>query len=101
MRLAWADAGYTGKLAARAAAMKMTLQIVSKTRPARLRSSAPVANSLLASRQRRPAQYRWRCIVFLGCQPPEGLSQFPVNWHPFCNRQDDVRGLGSRSLSTS
>jgi transposase len=33
VRLVWADAGYTGKLAALAAAMKMTLQIVAKRDP--------------------------------------------------------------------
>jgi transposase len=33
VRLVWADAGYTGKLATWAAAMKMTLQVVSKHHP--------------------------------------------------------------------
>ena len=33
VRLVWADAGYTGKLAAWAAAMKITLQIVSRREP--------------------------------------------------------------------
>jgi hypothetical protein len=33
VRLAWADAGYTGKLATWAAAMKMTLQIVARRNP--------------------------------------------------------------------
>jgi transposase len=33
VRLVWADAGYTGKLAARAAAMKITLQIASRRQP--------------------------------------------------------------------
>jgi putative transposase len=33
VRLVWADAGYTGKLAAWAATMKMTLQIVTKRDP--------------------------------------------------------------------
>ena len=33
VRLVWADAGYTGKLSAWAAAMKMTLQVVSKRNP--------------------------------------------------------------------
>ena len=33
VRLVWADAGYTGKLAAWAAALKMTLQIVAKRDP--------------------------------------------------------------------
>jgi transposase len=33
VRLVWADAGYTGTLAAWAAAMKMTLQVVSKRNP--------------------------------------------------------------------
>jgi putative transposase len=33
VRLVWADAGYTGKLAARAATLKMTVQIVAKRDP--------------------------------------------------------------------
>ena len=33
VRLVWADAGYTGKLIAWAAAMKMTMQIVAKRDP--------------------------------------------------------------------
>ncbi len=33
VRLVWADAGYTGKLAGWAASLKMTLQVVSKRNP--------------------------------------------------------------------